>query len=64
MTTDDEIAEIEHIEAPSDDEIAEIEASTVDSWATTNDKLADALQRLSDAVLVEIEKLAKRLRLL
>lgn len=48
----------------SDDEIAEIEASTVDSWATTNDKLADALQRLSDAVLAEVEKLAKRLRLL
>lgn len=48
----------------TDDEIAEIEASTVDSWATTNDKLADALQRLQDAVLAEAEKLAKRMRLL
>lgn len=61
--TDDE-NRAERIKALSDNELAEVEVSTVDSWATTNDKLADALQRLQDAVLAEAEKLAKRLGVL
>jgi len=49
----------------SDDEIAEIErAAYAKTWGKANDDLGDAVQRLKDTIWDEIEKLARRLRLL
>lgn len=51
MTTDDEIAEIER-------------TAYARTWGKSLDGLASAIERVKAAVLAEIEKLAKRLRLL